>query len=125
MLQKVSLRIARSHEHPEGSDRHGYEIMAPLDPSGHLDAAAWRQTRDRCRVRRIWPGEPDRHGRLIYRAGGQDGATWVIDYDDASSTDDEAGYRLDAHRFIEGEYVSIRDDEGDLHTFKVTHVGRA
>jgi hypothetical protein len=76
-------------------------------------------------VRRIWDGEPVRQGLLVHRAGGLDGATWIIDYDDQTTADDEAGYRLNSHPFIEGEYVSIRDDEGDLHTFAVTHVGRA
>ena len=36
--------------------------------------------------------------------------------------DDEIGYRLDAHRFLPGEYVSLADDEGDLQTFRVTTV---
>jgi hypothetical protein len=125
MLQTIALRLARSPEHPQGSSRHGYDIIAPLDPSGHLDAESWRKARDRCRVRRIWDGEPVRHGRLVHRAGGADGATWIIDYDDRTTTDDEAGYRLSSHRFVEGEYVSIRDDDGKLHTFVVTHIGRA
>ncbi len=125
MLKKISLRLARSPEHPEGSDRHGYDIIAPLDAAGRLDSEAWRDLRDRCRVRRIWAGEPDRHGRLVHRPGGADGATWFIDYDDRSRLDDEAGFRLDKHVLIEGEYVSIRDDDGDMHTFRVRHVGPA
>lgn len=125
MLHTVSLRLARSHEHPEGSTRHGYEMIAPLDADGHLDAEEWRDARDRCRVRRLWAGEPDRHGRLVHRAGGAGGARWIIDYDDRSTADDEAGYRLDTHRFVKGEYVSIRDDDGELHTFLVTDVGQA
>lgn len=116
MLHTVSLGLARSHEHPEGSTRHGYEMTAPLD------AEEWRDARDRCRVRRLWAGELDRHGRLVHRAGG---ARWIIDYDDRSTADDEAGYRLDTHRFVKGEYVSIRDDDGELHTFLVTDVGQA
>ena len=125
MLQNISLRLARSAEHPEGSPAHGYDIVAPLDPAGHLDAEGWHKARDRCRVRRIWNGEPVRHGRLVHRAGGADGATCIFDYDDRTITDDESGYRLDAHRFVEGEYVSIRDDAGELHTFVVKHVGKA
>ena len=92
MLQNISLRLARNPEHPEGSPLHGYDIVAPLDPAGHLDAESWRKARDRCRVRRIRDGEPTRHGRLVHRAGGADGATWVIDYDDRTSADDEACY---------------------------------
>jgi hypothetical protein len=123
MMQSISLRLARSHDHPQGSDRYGYDLLAPLDPSGRLDAEGWRENRDRCRVRRIWGSEPVRHGRLVHRAGGAEGATWLIDYDDRTEDDDEAGYRLGSHRFVEGEYVSIRDDEGRLHTFSVKRVG--
>lgn len=125
MLQTISLRLARSHEKPEGSARHGYEIVAPIDAAGRLDPDEWRKMRERCRVRRIWAGEPDRHGRLVHRPGGAGGATWIIDYDDRTAADDEAAFRLGDHRMIEGEYVSIRDEDGDLHTFRVTRVGQA
>ena len=36
--------------------------------------------------------------------------------------DDEAGFRLDAHTFSPGEYVSIQDHGGELHTFVVMFV---
>ena len=94
MLQNISLRLARSAEHPEGSPLHGYDIVAPLDTAGHLDAEGWHKARDRCRVRRIWNGEPVRHGRLVHRAGGADGATWIFDYDDRTITDDDLALTL-------------------------------
>jgi hypothetical protein len=122
VLHRVRLELARSREFPEGSARHGYEITAPLDPNGMLDAHEWRSKRAHCRVHRFWAGEPDLHGRLVHRAGGAGGATWLIDYNEGTSEDDESGYRLGSHRFQVGEYVSIRDEEGDLHTFKVTQV---
>ncbi len=40
----------------------------------------------------------------------------------AAYEDEEAGYRFGAHTFATGEYVSIRDHGGELHTFKVTSV---
>lgn len=43
-------------------------------------------------------------------------------YDDARSQDDEIGYRLDSHRFIAGDYVSIRDDQGALLPFRIASV---
>lgn len=123
-LHRVTLALARCPQHPDGSTGRGYEIIAPLGPDGHLDAALWRESRDECRVRRLWTGERDRHGRLVHRAGGAGGATWLIDYEDWTNEDDEAGYRLGAHTFVEGEYVSIRDAEDDVyHTFRVVHVG--
>lgn len=56
----------------------------------------------------------DRHGRLVHRAGGLGGATWMIDYDDRGNDDDEACFRLGGHRLVEGESVSVRDADLDL-----------
>ena len=36
-LKKIRLELARDREHPEGSARHGYEFVGPLDEKGHLD----------------------------------------------------------------------------------------
>jgi hypothetical protein len=59
------------------------------------------------------------------QAGGPEHAQWVFDYDDAAEYDDESGYRFGAHAFAPGEYVSIRDDAGELHTFRVLSVSNA
>ena len=121
-LSRIILHLARSPEFPNGSARHGYEITAPLDESGHLDPEAWKVARDRCHVRRFWVAQPDRDAMLVHRPGGAGGATWLIDYDRSSELDDEAGYRLGSHVLAEGEYVSIRDEDGGLHTFRVVTV---
>ena len=120
MLQRITLHLARTPEYPEGSATHGYEIVAPLDGSGHLDPHAWQEERARCHVRRFWASEPDRVGRLVHRPGGSGGATWVIDYDDTSTGErEEEGYHLNTHRFVEGEYVSIRDHASEPIPFMV------
>ena len=46
----------------------------------------------------------------------------MIDYDQNRVDDDEAGYRLGSHTFQVGDYVSIRDAEGDMNTFRVADV---
>lgn len=119
-FHRIRLNLARSKAFPEGSSRHGYEFNAPLSPEGRIDAALWRAHRQLCTVRRFWAGEPDEHGRLVHRPGGDAGARWVFDYDAATDEDDEAGYRFGDHVFQIGEYVSIRDEDGVLHTFVVT-----
>jgi len=48
-------------------------------------------------------------------------ARWVFDYDKTRVDDDESGYRLDAHAFTVGEYVTIRGKDND-YTFKVVSV---
>ena len=122
MLQRISLHLGRTASHPEGSSWDGYEITAPLDDDGRLVVGEWHRERDKCRVRRFRPGEPDRHGWLLHRAGGDGGASWGIDYDEASFEDDEIGYKLDRHRFTVGEYVSIREQDGDFQPYKVVAI---
>jgi hypothetical protein len=124
-LKRIRLHLARSKEFPEGSARHGYEFVAPLDAKGHIDAALWRQHRDNCRVRRFWNDEPEQIGRVLHKPGGAEHARWVFDYDESRSDDDEAGYRFGAHAFVPGEYVSITEDDGDVHTFRVVSVEAA
>jgi hypothetical protein len=120
-LKRIRLNLARSKEFPDGSAARGYEFVAPLDASGHIDVELWRTYREHCRARRFWDGEEE-VGRLIHRSGGREHARWVFDYAEASEEDDEAGYRFGAHLFRIGEYVSIRDEDGEMHTFKVVAV---
>ncbi len=122
VLKRIRLNLARSKEFPTGSPRHGYEFVAPLDETGHIDVEQWRKYREHCRVRRFWGREPDEFGRLVHRAGGAGQGRWIFDYDQQVSDDDESGYRFGAHAFRPGEYVSIRDDEGEMHTFQVASV---
>lgn len=121
-LYLIHLRLARTKGFPDGSDRHGYDIHAPLTAEGRIDPAAWRELRGRCTVRRLWGDEPDRHGVLAHHPGGAGGASWAIDYDRQTSEDDEVGFRFADHIFRKGEYVSIRDPEGELHPFRVVEV---
>jgi hypothetical protein len=121
-FKRIVLILARSKEFPEGSSRHGYEFVAPLDDKGHIDPALWQQYRDYCRVRRFWDGQDDEIGRLVHRPGGPEHGRWVFDYDETAEEDDESGYRFASHAFVPGEYVSIRDADGEMHTFKVTSV---
>ena len=121
-LQRITLHLARTPEHPNGSAQHGYEFLAPLDESGLIDADAWRESRERCSVERFWGREPPRSGILVHRAGGQDGATWGFDYDRKTHADDEAGWRFGHHAFRPGEYVSVREPDGELLPFRVVAV---
>lgn len=121
-LKRIRLNLARSKEFPQGSPRHGYEFAAPLKGDGHIDETLWRQHRDHCRVRRFWDGEEDEVGFLVHKPGGPEHARWIFDYDQTAEDDDEAGYRFGAHVFRPGEYVSIRDEDGEMHTFVVASV---
>jgi hypothetical protein len=121
-FKRIRLNLARSKEHPTGSTLHGYEFVAPIDAKGHIDAHLWQKFRDHCRVRRFWNGGDEQIGRLVHKPGGVEQARWVFDYDADRVEDDEAGYRFGVHAFVPGEYVSISDDGGELHTFRVIAV---
>lgn len=117
-LKRIRIELARDPDHPEGSRDHGYDLIAPLSDDGHLIADEWKHNRDRCRVRRFTRGEKDEMGRLVHRPGG----TWAFDYNPAETVDDEPGFKLDKHRFAPGEYVSIKEHDGKLRTFRVMSV---
>ncbi|MEX0628003.1 MAG: hypothetical protein WEB63_00840 [Cucumibacter sp.] len=119
-FRHIRLELAREKGQPEGDRGHGYDILAPLKDDGRIDAKTWKAHAARCRVRRFRPREADRIGVLRRRSDGN----WFFDYDNASSADDEAGFRFADEKFTPGEYVSLREDDGDMHTFRVTSVER-
>ena len=121
-LKRIKLHLARSKDFPSGSASHGYEFVAPLDAKGHIDPQLWQKYREHCGVRRFWNDDDEQIGRLVHKPGGAEHARWVFDYDTARSDDDESGYRFGGHAFAPGEYVSIRDDDEELHTFRVVTV---
>ena len=121
-MKRIRLELARDHDFPNGSRRHGYDFAAPLDDDGHLDAGEWRIERERCRVRRFWNGAPSEIGHLAHKHGGSGGATWAFDYDPRSGSDDEPGFKFDTHRFVPGEYVSITEHDHVQRTFRVVSV---
>jgi len=124
-FKRIRLNLARSKEFPEGSTRHGYEFVAPLDAKDHIDVALWRQHRENCRVRRIWEGEADKIGFLVHKPGGPEHGRWVFDYNPARVDDDEKGYRFGIHAFRPGQYLSITGEDGKIHTFVVATVETA
>jgi len=115
-LCKIRLELARDHDFPEGSRMRGYEFTAPLDAEGRIDHEAWKTNRDQCRVLRFWEGNDDEVGHLIRKPGG----SWAFHYDLLGDPDDdESGYRFGNHVFRPGEYVSIKEHDDVMRTFKV------
>jgi hypothetical protein len=118
-LKTITLHAARSKIFPGGSSRHGYEFLAPLTPSGHIDVEAWKARRGECFVHRFWGDAPPLRGLLVHRPGGHGGSTWAFEYGEGTDlADDEDGFRFGDHVFKVGEYVSVRE-EGELTPFRV------
>ena len=116
-LFHVRLELARSKEHPNGSARHGYEFVAPLDAGGHLSSEEWKKNKAKCTVRRFTAGTDDETGLLI-----DVGRGWHFDYDAHDTDDDEPLFKLDRHTISQGEYLSITEHDGVMRTFKIVSV---
>lgn len=117
MLKTIRLELARTKEFPDGNRDRGYEFKAPVGADGHLDTAAWPGVRKQCTVRRFWPGEDDRLGELHHTRH----RSWAFSYEPGDE-DDENFHRLDAHVFKVGEYVSIREPDGEVLTFRIAAI---
>ena len=117
-FRHIRLLLAREKGHPGGDDDHGYDILAPLDDSGRIDAEIFKSHHDKCRVRRFRPDEDDAIGKLVHGPGGR----WSFDYNSNDGTDNESAFRFGDESFVIGEYISIKEDDGEMHTFVVVQV---
>jgi hypothetical protein len=119
MLRRVRLELARDPQHPEGSRLMGYDFIAPLDGTGHIEENAWKALKERCRVRRFSPDQKDEVGHIVRKRGG----AWAFHYDIHGDPEhDETGFKLAQHQFVPGEYISLREQDGQLKTFRVISV---
>ena len=119
LLRRVRLELARDHEFPNGSRERGYDFIAPLDAKGHIVLEAWTELKARCRVRRFWAHEPEDVGHIIHKSRG----VWAFHYDiHGDPSQDESGFRFERHAFVPGEYVSIKEQDDTLRTFRVASV---
>lgn len=115
-LTRLILRLGRNPDagYPDGADDYGYVVHAPLDQAGKLDPALWRETKALCTVRRFHPNEAPADGWLRHR-----GDNWYFWYDEADEGPEEPGIKLGAHELRAGEYVTIREGDGDVLTFRI------
>jgi hypothetical protein len=117
-FRRIRLERAREPGLPDGDRRIGYWVLAPLDPEGRLDVAQARAHKRDCKVLRLRRDAEEEEGFLHRRPGG----SWSFHYDfEDGGEDEDPGYRLGEHRFAEGEYVTIQEDDG-AHTYRVAAV---
>lgn len=115
-LKHIRLELARTKEFPEGNSNCGYEFVAPLKAGGDLDAAGWKNNREKCTVRRFWNGGEE-NGLLIHGPGGR----WMFSYAPGED-DDEPIFKFDRHVMKAGEYVSITEHDGVMRPFRIASV---
>ncbi|MFN4091436.1 MAG: hypothetical protein ACK4FG_00905 [Brevundimonas sp.] len=114
----IRLELAREPGHPEGEARQGYDIVAPLDDAGRLDAAAWKREQGRCRVRRFMKDQTLSIGALRHGSGGR----WTLELDPVGQAETVTGFRLQDEAFVTGEYVSLTEPDGREHTYVVARM---
>ncbi|WP_343713176.1 hypothetical protein [Inquilinus sp.] len=90
-----------------------YELIAPLDPDGHLDAAAWFDHRNACRAGPCGPGKGDERGRLIYTCKRR----WML-----LTAPDGPVLHLASHRFVERGTVVLAASDGTFRPFRVARL---
>jgi len=112
--QRIRIELARSHDFPQGSTRHGYEMVLPLTADGAIDQKAASGALQLCTIHRFWEGDGDVTGQLMHAHG-----RWSMRFDDGR---EEPLHRFPEHRFRVGEYVSVRASRGGEHAFRVVDV---
>lgn len=120
-LTRIVLRLGRNPDagYPDGNDDYGYVIHAPIDRDGKLDPVQWREAKGDCTVRRFHPHESAADGWLRHR-----GDNWYFWYDEAEEGPAEPLFKLGSHRLLPGEYVTVREGDGDALTFRVAEAVR-
>ena len=73
-------------------------------------------------MRRFWEGEDDEIGFLVHKPGGPEHARWVFDYDQTAGRRRRKRLPLWRPCVPPGEYVSIRNEDGETHTYQVVSV---
>jgi hypothetical protein len=116
-LNTIVMRLARNPGFPDGDRERGYTLIAPLTRDGLIDEAAWRDEKEECTVRAFAPGETAREGRL-----GRRGHNWFFDYDRNETEDDEPVFKLEQHKFVVGEYVTISGEDDTPLVYRVDSV---
>ncbi len=114
---KVRLELARTPQYPQGSSSHGYELIVPLDADGHLDEHIWRSDKKQAVVRRFWPDQEGQQGNLIHTRH----RTWAFSYEPGED-DDTPIFHLENHLFRHGEYISVKEQDGETMPYRVISV---
>ncbi len=117
-LKRITLRLARNAEHPNGDETQGYVLTAPLDVDGMISLEEWQEHRKKCTVIRFHPDEEERADGWLTHSGSH----WRFHYDEDHEGPDEPGYKIGEHSFLAGEYVTFAHHGEEPLTYRVTEV---
>jgi hypothetical protein len=111
---RLRLELARGPDHPEGSHRIAYELTLPLDTWSRLAAGVFRELPELCTVHRYREDSDDRVGALRHHRGDH----WVFAYGGPDPLEENLP-RFGQHRFRTGDYVSVLDEQGRDHAYRI------
>ncbi len=113
-LHHIRMELAREAGAPDGDPGVGYDLVLPLDEDRRLAGAeAFTDQPQAGRVRRFRDGEPDAIGQLKHGPGG----VWRLEFEGEARP--EVAFRLGEEQFRPGEYIAIREADGDYHPYRV------
>ncbi len=113
----IRLELARSAKFVSGDRNRGYILRAPLTKDGVLDVEKWRESKKDAVVRKFWGDEEDHIGHLIHTRHN----TWAFSYEPGED-DDTPFFHLETHKLDPGEYVSIKEQNGETLTYRVVSI---
>lgn len=113
----IRLELGSTSEHPFGSAGRSYLVRLPLDEAGVVDEAALSGHPGQATVRRFWPSEPDRIGR-IERAG----SGWALRCN--GGCNDEIISWLDPQPIQLGGEIIVTEADGTRLPFRVASIRR-
>jgi hypothetical protein len=111
---RIRLELARGPDHPEGSHRIAYELTLPLTTEGRMSVDLFRQLPELCTVHRYREDSDDRVGTLRHHRGDH----WVFAYGPPAAFEENLP-RLGRHSFGVGDYVSVLDEHGRDHAYRI------
>ncbi len=121
-MPKITLVMASGPGFPEGSEAHRYEVQLALDAQGQPDAAAWHADPAPWRARRIWPGEPETEGDVLYDPD----TGWALRFFRGGADAPDAPLHHLRHipgPMRPGEVLTIEEPDGRGYAFRIVGVG--
>lgn len=107
----IRLELGPTSDFPKGSVSRAFLIRVPVAESGVIDEAAVDKDPAHATVRRHWPSQPDRSGRVVRHQG-----RWAFQFGPASA---DNMFLLESGKLVPGNEVTVRDPDGTASPFRV------
>ncbi len=106
----IRLELGITDGFPNGSAARAYLLRLPLDSDGRIEEGSLSLTPARATVRRHWPNQADRNGRLV-----RVGEGWGFSYGSG-----DAPCPLGIEAFMPGAQILVDEGEGRSLPYRVT-----